>query len=912
MPRNNSINSVLIIGSGPIIIGQACEFDYSGTQASKSLREEGVEVILINDNPATIMTDPQTADKVYMWPLTPESIVKILKKHKPDCVLPTMGGQTALNLCKECEELGIWKEHSCKIIGVDLQTIEITENRDEFRKFMKTLDIGISESIAANSFEMAEKASHKLGFPLVVRPSFTLGGFGGGFAENFEEFETVVKKGLEASPISQVLVEKAVLGWKEYELELLKDCNDNVTIVCSIENLDPMGVHTGDSITIAPAMTLSDTVFQKMRDMAIKMMRNLGTFAGGCNVQFAVDPHTENIIAVEVNPRVSRSSALASKATGYPIARISAKLALGYNLDEIKNPIVNTSAMFEPSLDYVVVKVPKWNFEKFPKANDTLGLQMRSVGESMAIGRNFNEALQKAIQGLEEGKSGLISKEYQQLEDLSRPTCNRIYQIKRAIEIGESLKKIHHITKIDSWFLQQIKDLVKIENSISKKLSKKNLLLAKQNGFSDEQISTLSGKSVDDIFYIRQKWGITRIFKSIDTCSAEFKAKTPYFYSTFERPINCLTSQNESHRSSKSKKVLFLGSGPNRIGQGIEFDYACVHGVLGAKDNDWETIMINNNPETVSTDFNLADKLYFEPVYLDHVLEIIKFEKPNGVIVQLGGQTALKLTKKLHELGIKILGTDFKGIDGAEDRDQFYHILDKNNIKYPKYNVVESIKDINSLVIQFPVLIRPSYVIGGQRMKIINNIVELKSECKSLLETFEDNTIIIDEFIEGAVEVEVDLISDGEDIHIIGVMEHVDKAGVHSGDSHSYLPTKNIKKEILTQIEKVSKIISAELNIIGLINIQFVIKDDLLYVIEANPRSSRTVPFISKANGIPYIKIATGIILGEYKLKNYTFPKVQLNGWALKQPVFSTHKFGVDIELGPEMKSTGERIIFED
>ena len=911
MPRNNSINSVLIIGSGPIIIGQACEFDYSGTQASRSLKEEGVEVILINDNPATIMTDPQTADKVYMWPLTPESIIKILETHKIDSVLPTMGGQTALNLCKDCDELGIWKKYNCNIIGVDLQTIELTENRDEFRKFMKRLRIGISESIAVNSYQDANLAAEKLEFPLVVRPSFTLGGFGGGFAKNWIEFESVVKAGLAASPTSQVLVERAVLGWKEYELELLKDNNDNVTIVCTIENFDPMGVHTGDSITVAPAMTLSDVTFQKMRDMAIMMMRNLGNFAGGCNVQFAVNPQTEEIIAVEVNPRVSRSSALASKATGYPIARISAKLALGYNLDEIKNPIVQKSAMFEPSLDYVVVKVPKWNFEKFPKANDTLGLQMRSVGESMAIGRNFNEALQKAIQGLEEGKPGLISKEFEDINELSRPTAGRIYQVKGAIEQGVKLRKLQKITGIDIWFLQQIKSLVKIEKSLSKKLSKKNLLFAKQNGLSDEQISKITNKSEEEIFYKRQKFGITRIFKAIDTCSAEFVAKTPYFYSTFERPINCLSSQNESHSSSNPKKVIFLGSGPNRIGQGIEFDYACVHGVLSAKESGWETIMINNNPETVSTDFNLPDKLYFEPVNLEHVLEIIKLEKPHGIVVQLGGQTALKLTKQLHDLGVKIFGTQFEGIDAAEDRDRFYHILDKNSIRYPKYQVISNVDEIQDLKIQFPVLIRPSYVIGGQRMKVINSFEELHFECQELMETFKNNTIIVDEFIEGAVEVEADLISDGEDIHIIGIMEHVDAAGVHSGDSHSYLPTKNISKKILTQIKGWSKIISQELNICGLINIQFVIKDNNLYVIEANPRSSRTVPFISKANQIPYIKIATKVILGELKLKDFKFPKPKLTGWALKQPVFSTHKFGVEVELGPEMKSTGERIIFE-
>ena len=912
MPRNNSISSVLIIGSGPIVIGQACEFDYSGTQASKSLKEEGIEVILINDNPATIMTDPQTADKVYMWPLTPDSIIKILETHNIDSVLPTMGGQTALNLCKDCDELGIWEKYDCKIIGVDLNTIELTENRDEFRKFMKRLNIGISESIAVNTLEEATIASKKLGFPLVVRPSFTLGGFGGGFAKTESEFESVVTKGLDASPTSQVLVEKAVLGWKEYELELLKDNNDNVTIVCTIENFDPMGVHTGDSITIAPAMTLSDTTFQRMRDMSIMMMRNLGKFAGGCNVQFAVEPQSEEIIAVEVNPRVSRSSALASKATGYPIARISAKLAIGYNLDEISNPIVGKSAMFEPSLDYVVVKVPKWNFEKFPKSNSTLGLQMRSVGESMAIGRSLTEALQKAIQGLEESKCGLISIDFENLEELSNPTPKRIYQVKSAIEKGISLESIQRVTGIDMWLLEQIELICKIEIELKRKINKESLLVAKQNGFSDEQISKITGVSEVDIYSMRQSWKINRIYKSIDTCSAEFKAQTPYYYSTFERPISSLTSQNESHSTNNKKKVIFLGSGPNRIGQGIEFDYACVHGVLSAKESGWETIMINNNPETVSTDFNLPDKLYFEPVTLEHVLDIVRLEKPYGVVVQLGGQTALKLAGELDKLGVNILGTSFEGIDMAEDRDRFYSILDKHNILYPKYHVINKIEEINNINFEFPVLIRPSYVIGGQRMKIINTQEELLTQCEELIEFFPNNTIIIDQFIENAIEAEVDLICDGDDIHIIGIMEHVDRAGVHSGDSYSYLPTKNLDNTILNKIKEWSKLISISLGIKGLINIQFVVKENNLWVIEANPRSSRTVPFISKANEIPYIKIATQVILGDLKLKDFIFPESKLKGWALKEPVFSTHKFGVEIELGPEMKSTGERIIFEN
>ena len=911
MPKNNKIKSVLIIGSGPIIIGQACEFDYSGTQASKSLREEGVKVILINDNPATIMTDPSTSDKVYMLPLTPESIVKILEENQIDSVLPTMGGQTALNLCKDCNEIGIWEKYNVNIIGVDLSTIEVTENRDEFRLLMKSLNIPVSDSIAVSNLEDGIDASIDLGFPLVVRPSFTLGGFGGGFANNYNDFEVVVKRGLDASPTNQVLIEKAVLGWKEYELELLRDSNDNVTIVCTIENFDPMGVHTGDSITVAPAMTLSDRTFQRMRDMAILMMRSLGKFAGGCNVQFAVEPETEKIIAVEINPRVSRSSALASKATGYPIAKISAKLALGYNLDEIKNPIVQTSAMFEPTLDYVVVKFPKWNFEKFPKADNTLGLQMRSVGESMAIGRCFNEALQKSIHGLEEGKVGLTSDlNFTSLEDLRRPTSNRIFQLKRAVELGFQTSDIYEVCGIDPWFIEQIKIIVDIEYKLRKELNKKTLLMAKQNGFSDEHISLITGVSESDIRFKRSKWGINRVFKSIDTCSAEFEAKTPYFYSTFENSNFCLTSQNESKSSSK-KKVVILGSGPNRIGQGIEFDYACVHGVLGSKECGWETIMINNNPETVSTDFNLADKLYFEPVYLENVLDIIIHEKPDGVILQLGGQTALKLAKELNSLGVKILGTSFDGIDTAEDRERFYKILDKNNIPYPKYQVIDTVEKISNQIFEFPLLVRPSYVIGGQRMKIIYNQEDLINYCEKLLTIYEDNTIIIDKFLSDAIEVESDVISQDGSSYIIGIMEHIDKAGVHSGDSSAYLPTKNISPETLKLIQEYSSIICQELKVIGLINIQFVIKDNVVYVIEANPRSSRTVTFISKAYGVPYIKIATGIILGHIDLENFKFPERKLTGFAIKKPIFSTHKFNVDIELGPEMKSTGECIIFE-
>lgn len=909
MPKNKNIETVLIIGSGPIIIGQACEFDYSGTQASQSLREEGVKVILINDNPATIMTDPSTADKVYMLPLTPDSIVKILSENQIDSVLPTMGGQTALNLCRDCNELGIWREYGVNIIGVDLETIEITENRDRFRSLMHQIGVGVATSKAVDTFEDGMRVAEEIGFPLVIRPSFTLGGWGGGFASNMDQLELRLRAGLDASPTNQVLVEKAVLGWKEFELELLRDSNDNVVIICSIENFDPMGVHTGESITVAPSMTLPDTVYQRMRDMAIKMMRSLGKFAGGCNVQFALEPNTEEIIAVEINPRVSRSSALASKATGYPIAKIAAKLALGFNLDELKNPIVGTSAMFEPTLDYVVVKFPKWNFEKFPGADDTLGLQMRSVGESMAIGRTFNEALQKSIQGLEEGRIGLTSwKGDVTLEDISRPTRDRVFMVKKAFEMGFSLKQIHETTGIDGWFLKNIQNIIQLENDITKGLNKEILLSAKQEGFSDEHIGSLCDKTSNQIYEIRKQFGIVRSFKMVDTCSGEFPASTPYFYSTFERKSSLIS--DESNPTDNRKKVMILGSGPNRIGQGIEFDYACVHGVLGSKELGWETIMVNNNPETVSTDFNLADKLYFEPIYLENVLEIIEREKPFGVIVQLGGQTALKLSSDLNARGIKILGTSFDGMDIAEDRDRFYGVLEKNSIPYPKYSVIESTDQIENQS-EFPVLVRPSYVIGGQKMKIIYSQSELKNYCEELLSFFPNNKIIIDQFIGDAIEAEADAICDGENVHIIGIMEHEDKAGVHSGDSVAYLPHKTLSPSHIQKIKNYCDVVSKELGIIGLINIQYVIKDDVVMVIEANPRSSRTVPFISKAYDIPFIKIATGVILGEKKLTDYQLIPRNLNGFAVKKPIFSTHKFGVEIELGPEMKSTGECIRWE-
>jgi carbamoyl-phosphate synthase large subunit len=923
MPKDSSIKSVLIIGSGPIIIGQACEFDYSGTQAAKSLREEGVKVILINSNPATIMTDPMMADKVYLLPLTIESIEQILQENKIDAILPTMGGQTALNLCKEGDELGIWEKYKVKLIGVDIKAIDKAEDREKFRQWMIGLKVPVALAKTANSFLEGKEFAQEIGFPLVIRPSFTLGGTGGSFVHSKDELDEALNRGLQASPMHEVLVEKALLGWKEFELELLKDANDNVVIICTVENFDPMGIHTGDSITVAPAMTLSDTAYQKMRNTAIAMMRDLGNFAGGCNVQFALNPQTEEIIAIEINPRVSRSSALASKATGYPIAKIAAKLAIGYNLDELKNQITKTtSAYFEPALDYVIVKIPRWNFDKFKGANDTLGLQMKSVGEVMAIGRSFPEAIQKACQSLENeavglgyyGKSLMYAEEI--IEYLKVPKWDRIFRIKDALMIGVSVKRICESTGIDRWFIYQIQKICDCEKEIAKydldSIPDDLLRDAKHLGFSDEQMSRImnDGSTDEDIYEKRKSLGITRVFKMVDTCSAEFEAKTPYFYSTFEDNVNHELS-NES-KISKKKKVIVLGSGPNRIGQGIEFDYCCVHGLIAIKECGYESIMINCNPETVSTDFDIADKLYFEPVFWEHIREIIEHEKPLGVIVQLGGQTALKLAKRLHEKGIKIIGTSFDSMDIAEDRGRFSDLLKALEIPYPNYGTAYSTDDAIEVAksVGYPVLIRPSYVLGGQRMRIVLNDEELEKGVLSLLKHLPGNKILIDHFLDRCQEAEIDAIFDGEDFHVMGVMEHIEPAGIHSGDSNAVLPPFNLSPLIVHTMEEYAEKIARELNIQGLINIQFAIKNNEVFVIEANPRASRTNPFIAKAYQIPYLNIATKIMLGKKKLKNFTFDK-KLKGFAIKEPVFSFDKFpGVNKELGPEMKSTGEAIRF--
>jgi len=930
MPKNNQIKSVLIIGSGPIVIGQACEFDYAGAQSLKSLREEGIETILINSNPATIMTDPSMADYVYLKPLTTKSILEILKEHPNlDAVLPTMGGQTALNLCIEADEKGIWKDFGIKLIGVDIDAINITENREKFKDLMEKIGIPVAPAKIVTSYLEGKEAAQEFGFPLVIRASFTLGGSGAAFVHKAEDFHELLTRGLEASPIHEVLIDKALLGWKEFELELLRDRNDNVVIICSIENMDPMGIHTGDSITVAPAMTLSDTAFQRMRDMAIKMMRSIGDFAGGCNVQFAVSPdENEDIIAIEINPRVSRSSALASKATGYPIAKIATKLAIGYHLDELENQITkSTSALFEPSLDYVIVKIPRWNFDKFEGSDRTLGLQMKSVGEVMGIGRSFQEALHKATQSLEISRNGLgadgkgYTKYEEIIEKLTFASWDRVFVIYDAIQIGIPLSRIHEITKIDMWFLKQYEELNALEVEVSKynidSLQKELLLEAKQKGFADRQIAHMLDCLESEVYNKRDAFGIKRIFKLVDTCAAEFKAQTPYYYSTFEAEIETPDGKryvdNESVVTGK-KKIVVLGSGPNRIGQGIEFDYSCVHGVLAAAECGYETIMINCNPETVSTDFDVADKLYFEPVYWEHIYDIIRHEKPEGVIVQLGGQTALKLAEKLDRYGIKIIGTTYQSLDLAEDRGSFSKLLQENDIPYPEFGIAETADEALALTdeLKFPILVRPSYVLGGQGMKIVINKDELETHVVDLLRKIPNNKLLLDHYLDGAIEAEADAICDGENVYIIGIMEHIEPCGIHSGDSNALLPPFNLGDLVMQQIIDHTNKIALALHTVGLINIQFAIKDEKVYIIEANPRASRTVPFISKAYGEPYVNYATKVMLGHNKVTDFDF-KPELKGYAIKQPVFSFNKFpNVNKQLGPEMKSTGESILFID
>ncbi|AOW18929.1 carbamoyl phosphate synthase large subunit [Polaribacter vadi] len=931
MPKRKDLKSILIIGSGPIVIGQACEFDYSGSQSLRSLREDGIETILINSNPATIMTDPSMADHIYLLPLTTKSIIQILKEHPQiDAVLPTMGGQTALNLCIEADDKGIWKDFNVKLIGVDIDAINVTEDREQFRELMLKIGVPMAPQATATSFLKGKEIAQEFGFPLVIRSSYTLGGAGASIVYKPEDFDELLSRGLEASPIHEVMIDKAMMGWKEYELELLRDKNDNVVIICSIENMDPMGIHTGDSITVAPAMTLSDKTYQKMRDMAIHMMRSIGDFEGGCNVQFAVSPdEKEDIIAIEINPRVSRSSALASKATGYPIAKVATKLAIGYTLDELENGITkSTSALFEPTLDYVIVKIPRWNFDKFEGSDRTLGLQMKAVGEVMGIGRSFQEALHKATQSLEIKRNGLGAdgKGYtnynQIIEKLTNASWDRVFAIYDAIAMGIPLSQIYEITKIDMWYLKQYEELFQLQKEISTftidTLQRDLLLEAKQKGYGDRQIAHMLGCLESEVYNKREELKVQRVFKLVDTCAAEFKAKTPYYYSTFENEIETadgeITIANESIVTDK-KKIIVLGSGPNRIGQGIEFDYCCVHGVLAAAECGYETIMINCNPETVSTDFDTADKLYFEPVFWEHIYDIIRHEKPEGVIVQLGGQTALKLAEKLTKYGIKIIGTSFEALDIAEDRGRFSSMLKENNIPYPEFGIAETADEALQLAdeLDFPILVRPSYVLGGQGMKIVINKEELVEHVVDLLGRMPGNKLLLDHYLDGAIEAEADAICDADgNVYIIGIMEHIEPCGIHSGDSNATLPAFNLGDLVMQQIKDHTHTIARELKTIGLINVQFAIKDDIVYIIEANPRASRTVPFIAKAYKEPYVNYATKVMLGHNKVTDFKF-NPQLEGYAIKQPVFSFNKFpNVNKKLGPEMKSTGESILFID
>ena len=931
MPKREDLKSILIIGSGPIVIGQACEFDYSGSQSLRSLREDGIETILINSNPATIMTDPSMADHVYLLPLTTKSILKILNEHPQiDAVLPTMGGQTALNLCIEADEKGIWEDHDVKLIGVDIDAINITEDREKFRELMGEIGVGMAPQATATSFLKGKEIAQEFGFPLCIRASYTLGGAGAAIVYEEEDFDKLLRRGLEISPIHEVMIDKAMMGWKEYELELLRDKNDNVVIICSIENMDPMGIHTGDSITVAPAMTLSDKTFQKMRDMSIKMMRSIGDFEGGCNVQFAVSPdEKEEIIAIEINPRVSRSSALASKATGYPIAKVATKLAIGYSLDELDNQITkSTSALFEPTLDYVIVKIPRWNFDKFEGSDRTLGLQMKAVGEVMGIGRSFQEALHKATQSLEIKRNGLGADgkgytDYNQIIDkLTNASWDRVFVIYDAIALGIPLSQIYDITKIDMWYLKQYEELFQLEKEIGTysidTLDKELLLEAKQKGYGDRQIAHMLGCLESQVYKKRDQLNIQRVYKLVDTCAAEFTAKTPYYYSTFENAVETASGEVYVHNESvvtDKKKIVVLGSGPNRIGQGIEFDYCCVHGVLAAAECGYETIMINCNPETVSTDFDTADKLYFEPVFWEHIYDIIRHEKPEGVIVQLGGQTALKLAEKLTKYGVKIIGTSFESLDLAEDRGSFSTLLKENNIPFPEFGVAESADEALALAdeLDFPILVRPSYVLGGQGMKIVINKEDLVEHVVDLLRKIPNNKLLLDHYLDGAIEAEADAICDADgNVYIIGIMEHIEPCGVHSGDSNATLPAFNLGDLVMQQIIDHTNTIATKLNTVGLINIQFAIKNDIVYIIEANPRASRTVPFIAKAYKEPYVNYATKVMLGEKKVTDFNF-NPQLDGYAIKQPVFSFNKFpNVDKTLGPEMKSTGESILFID
>jgi len=916
MPKREDINKIMVIGSGPIVISQAAEFDYSGSQACKALKEEGCRVVLVNSNPATIMTDPEMADRIYIEPLTPDIVAKIVERETPDAILPTLGGQTALNLAIQLEEMGILEEYGVKLIGANAEAIRKAEDRELFKQCMLKIGLEVPRSRSVYDVDSALEFAEEVGYPIIIRPAFTLGGTGGGVAYNKEELKEIVSKGLRLSLIGQVLVEESVIGWKEFELEVMRDLADNVVIICSIENFDPMGIHTGDSITVAPAQTLTDYEYQRMRDAAIAIIREIGVETGGSNIQFAINPENGRMVAIEMNPRVSRSSALASKATGFPIAKIAAKLAIGYTLDEIPNDITKeTPASFEPAIDYVVVKVPRFAFDKFPTANQVLGTQMKSVGEVMAIGRTFEEALQKALRSLEIGRYGLgcdgkdkkVTKE-EIIRKLRFPSHDRVFYIRYAFQQGFTVEEVYRLTQIDPWFLEKIKNIVDFEEKL-KELAKKYKLEeipkeilkeAKKLGFSDRQIAHIFGTKEFEVRRIRKEKGIKPVYKMVDTCAAEFEAKTPYYYSSYEE-------ENEAI-PTKRKKVMILGSGPNRIGQGIEFDYCCVHAVLSAKEEGYETIMVNCNPETVSTDYDTSDRLYFEPITCEDVMNIYENERPEGVFVQFGGQTPLNISKDLEYCGARILGTSVDSIDIAEDRKRFDELLERLGIPRPKGGIAFSIEEAKKVAkeIGYPVLVRPSYVLGGRAMRIVYDEKMLEEVANEAIEVSEAKPILIDKFLEDAIEVEVDAICDGEEVFIPAIMEHIEEAGVHSGDAACVIPPISLSKEIMETIEEYTKKIALALKVVGLINVQYAVKDCIVYVLEANPRASRTVPFVSKVTGIPLAKIATKIALGK-KLKDFNLKKPVLKHIAVKEAVFPFAKLpGVDVVLGPEMKSTGE------
>jgi len=941
LPRRDDIRKILIIGSGPIVIGQACEFDYSGTQACRALKGEGYKVILVNSNPATIMTDPEMADSTYIEPLTADTLEMIIKKEQPHALLPTMGGQTALNLAVELAEAGVLERYNVELIGAKLEAIKKAEDRELFKEAMERINLEVPKSAYVSSLDEGLRVIRDIGFPVIIRPSFTLGGTGGSAAYNIEEYKENLRRALELSPVHQALIEESVIGWKEYELEVMRDCKDNVVIICSIENFDPMGIHTGDSITVAPVQTLTDKEYQRMRDAAIAIIREIGVDTGGSNIQFALNPENGRMVVIEMNPRVSRSSALASKATGFPIAKIAAKLAVGLRLDEIPNDITReTPASFEPTIDYVVLKFPRFTFEKFPDADPTLTTQMKSVGEAMAIGRTFKEALSKAIRSMEIDSYGFEEREASIEEtksSLKTPNSERIWYIAHAFRIGMDIQEIYELTRIDPWFLHNIKEIVDMEEAIKgsrtiisglkKQISRSNrnnslsaallrLRKAKEYGISDRRIASLTGLKERDIREIRRTHGLEPVYKIIDTCAAEFRAYTPYLYSTYERPFYSIQGSQLTHhiveceaKPTNRKKVVILGSGPNRIGQGIEFDYCCVHAVFALKELGYETIMVNCNPETVSTDYDTADRLYFEPLTLEDVLSIIRKEEPDGVIVQFGGQTPLKLAVPLEREGVKIWGTTPDSIDRAEDRERFKELLHKLNLKQPDSGTVMSFDEaiIVAREIGFPVMVRPSYVLGGRAMEIVYDERSLKDYMEKAVRASSEHPVLIDKYLEDAIEIDVDAIADGRDVVIGGIMEHIEEAGIHSGDSACSLPPYSLDDNIISRIKDQTRALAIELNVMGLMNVQFVVKDGEIYILEVNPRASRTIPFVSKATGIPLAKMAAKVMAG-HSLKDLGLvSEAKIYHTAVKEAVFPFDRFiGVDTILGPEMKSTGE------